>query len=134
MSSAASRVVPRLLSTLRSHAHTPTPTLRSHTCKPMSRNISGFQGMQGLAQPWVIAKNETNEEMEDEGMSLHLEALQKWQEQAQELREMRVLTDDFVRSGMLDHSSEEQVQELLQTLKDEDLLDIRRGWVASSNY
>ncbi|TOF85703.1 hypothetical protein CGJ15_25735 [Vibrio parahaemolyticus] len=90
--------------------------------------------MQGLAQPWVIAKNETNEEMEDEGMSLHLEALQKWQEQAQELREIRVLTDDFVRSGMLDHSSEEQVQELLQTLKDEDLLDIRRGWVASSNY
>ncbi|XP_071538827.1 uncharacterized protein [Panulirus ornatus] len=127
-----SRSVPRLLMSIRT-----TTTLHPHARTPTStpRTITSFQGLQSLVQTWKVANTLTFEEEEDTGeeTSLHMEALRRWQEEAQKLREMRIHPEDLSHDAA-NFSSDEMVQNLKQTLEDEELVDIRRGWVATTNY
>ncbi|XP_047496463.1 uncharacterized protein LOC125044062 [Penaeus chinensis] len=130
MASTMSRALPRLVSSL----HT-TPILsrpRSH--KALARNFTSFHGLQGLAQPWRVPTEEAPELVESEELALHMEALQRWHKEAEVLREARVLplsVDDQIN---LEAETRDQVKDLMETLIEEDILDVRRGWVLASNF
>ncbi|KAG7175212.1 uncharacterized protein LOC121858441 [Homarus americanus] len=130
MAALASRSLPRLLTSLRT-----TTTLRPHARTPTTRTIISYQGLQGLGQPQKTVEMEIHEEVEeDERTSLHLEALQRWQDEAQRLRELKILPENLASGAQVDSSPCEVVRDLLETLIDEDLIDPRRSWVAKTDY
>ncbi|XP_047496462.1 uncharacterized protein LOC125044061 [Penaeus chinensis] len=130
MASTLSRALPRLVSSL----HT-TPILsrpRSH--KALARTITSFHGLQGLAQPWRVPTEEAPELVESGELALHLEALQRWHDEAELLREARVLPPGVDDQINLEAETRDQVKDLMETLIEEEILDVRRGWVLASNY
>ncbi|XP_063614179.1 uncharacterized protein LOC134787350 [Penaeus indicus] len=130
MASTLSRALPRLVSSL----HT-TPILsrpRSH--KALARTITSFHGLQGLAQPWRVPTEEAPELVESGELALHLEALQRWHDEAELLREARVLPPGVDDQINLEAENRDQVKDLMETLIEEDILDVRRGWVLASNF
>ncbi|XP_047496347.1 uncharacterized protein LOC125043985 isoform X1 [Penaeus chinensis] len=135
MASTLSRGLPRLVSSL----HT-TPILsrpRSH--KALARTITSFHGLQGLAQPWRVSlpqvpTEEAPELVESGELALHLEALQLWHDEAELLRESRVLPPGVDDQINLEAETRGQVKDLMETLIEEEILDVRRGWVLASNF
>ncbi|XP_027227273.2 uncharacterized protein [Penaeus vannamei] len=130
MASTLSRALPRLVSSL----HT-TPILRrprSH--KALARTITSFHGLQGLAQPWRVPTEEAPELVESGELALHLEALQRWHDEAELLREVRVLPPGVDDQINLEAETRGQVKDLMESLIEEEILDFRRGWVLASNF
>ncbi|XP_047496353.1 uncharacterized protein LOC125043988 [Penaeus chinensis] len=130
MASTLFRALPRLVSSL----HT-TPILRrprSH--QALVRTITSLHGLQGLAQPWRVPTEEAPELVESKELALHLEALQRWHKEAEFLREARVLplsVDDQIN---LKAETRDQVKDLMETLIEGNILDVRRGWVLASSF
>ncbi|XP_047496466.1 uncharacterized protein LOC125044064 [Penaeus chinensis] len=130
MASTLSRALPRLVLSL----HT-TPILsRPRFHKALARTITSFHGLQGLAQPWRVPTEEAPELVESEELALHLEALQRWRKEAELLREARVLPPGVDDQINLEVETRDQVKDLMETLIEEDILDVRRGWVLASNF
>nr|XP_027235821.1 uncharacterized protein LOC113827124 [Penaeus vannamei] len=130
MASTLTRVLPRLVSSL----HT-TPILsrpRPHTA--LARTITSFHGLQGLAQPWRVPTEEAPELVESGELALHLEALQRWHDEAELLREVRVLPPGVDDQINLEAETRGQVKDLMESLIEEEILDIRRGWVLASTF
>jgi len=67
-------------------------------------------------------------------LALHLEALQRWHDEAELLREVRVLPPGVDDQINLEAETRGQVKDLMESLIEEEILDIRRGWVLASTF
>ncbi|XP_050714691.1 uncharacterized protein LOC126997565 [Eriocheir sinensis] len=119
MAGITTRSVARLLTSIRT-----TPTLRGSTSS--TRTIANFKGLQSLAQPERIPSEATEE---DPFMSKHLDALSAWHEEADIMRDSRILPD----GEDMQVNFSEQVVELLEDLVDSGVLDPRTGWLGKDN-
>ncbi|XP_071538839.1 uncharacterized protein [Panulirus ornatus] len=131
MATVTSRSVPRLMTsirtttTLRPHARAPTPT---------PRTITNFQGLQGLVQPWKVAAQDSHQvEESDDTMNVHLEALSHWHEEAEKMRQSRILPM-AAHEVNIESLVREQVVDMMENLVQEELMDIRHGWMASTKF
>ncbi|KAG7167692.1 uncharacterized protein LOC121868060 [Homarus americanus] len=126
MAFVSSRALPRVL-----NLHT-TLTLRPHARTPTARTITSFQGLQGQPQPWLITKVETQEKYTPTFMDLHLESLSVWHTEAEALQQIRILPTDA--DDTLKVSFRDQVTEMLDEMVEENLLDVRHGWMHSTKF
>ncbi|XP_050714690.1 uncharacterized protein LOC126997564 [Eriocheir sinensis] len=116
MAGITTRSVARLLTSIRT-----TPTLRGSTSS--TRTIASFKGLQSLAEPGKIPSEATEE---DPFMSKHLDALSAWHEEADKMRDSRILPD----GEDMQVNFSEQVVELLEEMVESGVLDPRTGWLS----
>lgn len=85
--------------------------------------------------PVQVAALETHQAEEtSDAMSLHLEALSHWHQEAEKMRQQRVDPAAAVDEVNVVALAHEQVVELLDDLVQDYLLDIRQGWIATTEY
>ncbi|XP_064117556.1 uncharacterized protein LOC135222984 [Macrobrachium nipponense] len=130
MASRASLSATRFLTSLRTTG-TLKPTTNTSVQKRTFRSFPGLLGatdMQPVAElinPEETSKNTYFADFE--------ESLERWQNEARMLRDIRLVPEDMELSKRIEEASREQLKELLEAAED-DVLDVRQGWILSANY
>ncbi|XP_068201167.1 uncharacterized protein [Palaemon carinicauda] len=93
------------------------------------RTLRSFPGLFGAqAVKAKMDAEETNTYLGD-----FEESFQRWQEEAQMLRDIRLLPEDLELSKIIEEASKEQLLNILELVADESL-DIRQGWIVLANH
>ncbi|WP_316572681.1 hypothetical protein [Klebsiella pneumoniae] len=130
MASRASLSATRFLTSLRT-AGTLKPTANPAAQKRLFRSFPGLLGATDL-QP--VAELMNPEETSNNTFFADFEeSLRRWQNEAQMLRDIRLIPEDLELSKRIEEASREQLKDLLEAAEDE-VLDIRQGWILSVNY
>ncbi|KAK3878225.1 hypothetical protein Pcinc_017127 [Petrolisthes cinctipes] len=117
VSRAASRLVRSCL--VRPHVHT-LPT----------RTVISFQG---ITQPWTVALPEEVEIQEKPRENGHMEMMSVWYHESERLAQSQLTHPDMSPEDLQRQNGlfREQLVDLLEHLNDEQVMDIRQGWMGT---
>ncbi|KAK4326858.1 hypothetical protein Pmani_002658 [Petrolisthes manimaculis] len=116
VSRAASRLVKSCL--VRPHVHT-LPT----------RTVISFRG---VTQPWTVASPDAVE-IQEEPKNRHMEMMSVWYDESERLAQSRLTHPDMTPEDLQRQNGlfREQLVDLLDHLHDEQVMDIRQGWMGT---
>ncbi|XP_047496573.1 uncharacterized protein LOC125044166 [Penaeus chinensis] len=112
------------------YAHLQRPTLSQGP----RQDHRQFPRTAGPRAAMAVTDGESPELVESGELALHLEALQRWHDEAELLREARVLPPGADDQINLDAETRDQVKDLMETLIEEEILDVRRGWASPLTF
>lgn len=113
-----------------------TGPLRPPTLSSQIRTITSYHGLLGAAKLQPVSEILYPEEEEEKANYLGLfeEAVDRWQSEAQKMRENMLLPEDLEHASIIENASRDQLKDLMEAVANDELLDIRRGWVIGANY